>query len=320
MGKKKSPKVPSITGEGFKGKRDLNLDDLKKIAVESFNKDAIKKLVPDWSGEVAGIVGLTLSNDNSRSIDGRFVLLGSLCSEKRISAGKFWSQMDVPGTSGVQPETLSLCYSIPDCEIFKFPNGGLVSEYVDGDAVPHSFVRGDTQVQEDDLPDSYLGFAIRAFIVPTRETYAKLSVLLYPLTKDMLASNHPLSDNPGFPGITLFSGEFPLLPRSLERPLMKNWGCPITPAIIPGADLDGSANMPRTPLIRAAVAQIMRKAVRPDAKLNYAHLIPRWNEIFEHGISKLKEYQLDALWPVPAVRNEEFSEGRNHSSLSPPPS
>ena len=229
MGRKKTPTIPTIAGEGFRGKEDLNVADLKKLAVDSFNKEALKKLTPDWSGEVAGMIGITLSNDNRRSIDGRFVLLGSLCTEKRVNAGKFWNQMDLPGTSNSHPDSLSLCFSIPDCEIFKFPGGGLVSEYVDGDALPHTFYRGDVIVQKENLPDSYLGFAVRAFVMPTRDTYAKISLLLFPLPKDMLIANHPLSGNPCFPGITLFSGEFPLLPRSADRPLLKKWGCPIAP-------------------------------------------------------------------------------------------
>ena len=110
MGRKKTPTIPDITGEGFRGKEDLNLADLKKFAVESFIKEALKKLTPDWSGEVAGMIGITLSNDNRRNIDRRFVLLGSLCTDKRVNAGKFWNQMDLPRTSSSQPDYLSLCF------------------------------------------------------------------------------------------------------------------------------------------------------------------------------------------------------------------
>ena len=138
-------------------------------------------------------------------------------------------------------------------------------------------------VQKENLPDSYLSFTVRAFVIPTGDTYAKISLLLFPLPKDMLITNHPQSGNPCFPGITLFSGEFPLLPRSTERPLLKKWGCPLAPDLIPSADLEDAANTPRTPLLRSAIAQVLRKVIRPDAKLNNANLIARWNEICEHG-------------------------------------
>ena len=311
MGKKKSAAVPAISGEGFKGKRDLGLDDLRAIAVEGFNKDALKTLTPNWSGEVAGTVGLTLSNENRRVLDGRFILLGALCTDKRVNATKYWSNMDAAGGSAQsQPEALSFSFSIPDCTVFKFPNGGLVSEYVDGDAIPHKFLKGDMQVPEEELPDSYLGFSIRAFVVPTREAYARISVLLFPLPKDMLGSTHPLSENPCFPGITLFAGEFPLLPKSSAPPLKKNWGCPITPLVVPGRELEEASSLPRTALLRAAVAQIMRKALKPESKSNLQYLMPRWSEIHEHGVSQLKEQLLEQIWPLPSASNEDFSEGR----------
>lgn len=309
MGKKKS-KAPSISGEGFKGTAEISLADLKKITVEAFNKDALKHLAPSWSGEVAGMVGLTLGNDNRRILDSRFILLGVLCTDKRVNAAKFWDNMDAPSSSQSSPESLSLSFSIPDCGIFKFPNGGLVSEYLDGDAIPHKFLRGDVQVPDGELPDSYLGFAVRAYIIPTRETYAKINLMLFPLPKDMLNSNHPLCENPCFPGISLFSGEFPLLPRSADNPLKKNWGCPLTPAVIPGASTEESNNVPRTPLLRAAVALLLRKTHKPESKSGHQNLMARWTEIFEQGESKLKEHPLEQIWPLLASRSVDFTEGR----------
>ena len=93
--------------------------------------------------------------------------------------------------------------------------------------------------------------------------YTKLIILLFPLPKDMLLELHPLSSNPLFPGLTLFSGEFPLIPQSANLPLEKNWGSPFAPAILPGALFDDSGCYPRTPLIKAAMAQILRKPVKP---------------------------------------------------------
>ena len=326
VGKRTANSIPVITGDGFKGRADLSLDDIKKLAVESFSKESIYTLSEDWSGKIAGVIGLSLSNDNKRVTDGKFFLVGTLCAEKKVMATKFWNLPDQPGTSRNTLDALQLSFSIPDCEIFKFPNGGLVSELVDGGAITHSFMRGDVEIPQDDLPESILGFSVRAYIIPTRETYAKIIILLYPLAKDMLVSSHSLSNNPMFPGITLFSGEFPLFPMSSTPPLNKNWGCPISPVIIPGMDLEDAVNFPKSTLLRAAISQVLRKALKPESKGGFQHLIPRWTELAEHGISKLKDFQLEQIWPIPAMRNEDFSEGRvilifssNVPPLSPRP-
>ena len=168
--KKKNNSVPVISGDGFRETAELSLADLKKLTVEAFSKEALKSLSPSWTGEVAGMVGLTLGNDNRRIIDSRFILLGALCTDKRVNATKFWDSMDAPSSSQSQPESISLSFSVPDCGIFTFPNGGLVSELVNGDTIPHKFLRNDVQVPDGELPDSYLGFAVRAFVIPTRET------------------------------------------------------------------------------------------------------------------------------------------------------
>ena len=307
MGKKRTPAVPTISGDGFKGSAELSVEDLRKLTVEGFGKESLTNITTDWSGEIAGLVGLTLSPDNGRVIDGRFLLIGSLCRDKRVGAGKFWR---LGGQNQPEAEPLTFSFTIDDCEILKFPNGGLTSEIIDGDAVKHDFYRGNVLVQKDSMPDSYMGFSLRAYITPTRETYAKITLILYPLAKDMLTATHPMSEYLAFPGLTLFAGEFPLIPKSSAPPLSKSWGCPFAPAIIPGTDWNDSSSCPRTPLLRAAVAQIMRKALRPEAKANHPALLQRWEEISEHGTSSLKDLQLDQIWPL-YTRNEEFSEGKN---------
>ena len=296
----KKKAVPPIYGDGFKGKEELNLDDIKKCAVEGFSKDNLKHLTPDWSGEVAGVVGLSLSNDNKRVTEGRFYLIGNLCTDKRSHANKFWNIS----------EPLTLTVTIPDCSIFKFSSGGLVSELLDGGTIKHSFYKGEDLVPAESLPDNILGFTLRAHIIPTTSNWAKLYIILFPLPIDLLKSTHPLCANPMFPGILVFSGEFPLIPSSSALPLKKNWGCPITPAILPGAFFSESENFPKTNLLRAAIAQLLRKAVKPEGKAGFDNLIPRWLEIFENGISKLRNTTLDSIWPAPSSRNEDFSEGR----------
>ena len=313
MGPKKKP--ATIQGDGFKGREELNISDFRKLAVEGFNKENLRLLLTDWSGEVIGVVAIALSNDNRRVTDASFHLMGNLCTDKRVSANKYWDL----------PEQTSLSFSIPDCAVFKFTNGNMVSELLDGGSIEHSFYVGEEPLEQGEYPEALLGFTIRAHVIPTRENYAKLNIILFPLAKDLLLTNHPLSTNPTFPGISVFSGEIPVFPSSATLPLSKNWGCPVTPMVLPGMDLEDSSNIPKTPLVRAAIAQLLMKAVKPDAKASYQNLLPRWMELIEQGASKLKDTPLELIWPVPSVSNESFSEGRDLvvfkycSSKSPPP-
>lgn len=302
MGPKK--KSNYISGEGFRGNDDLSLNDFKKIAVEGFTADHLTAHTENWTGGIAGLVGLELSNDNKRVTNGKLFLIGSLCRNKKVSANKFWEL----------PEQISLTFTINDCGMFTFPNGGCVSEIIDGSCIPHSFHKGEVLLSKEELPETILGFALKCYIIPTRDTYAKLALLLFPLPKDMLLNTHPLCTNPSFPGMPLFTGEFPLIPSSLGPPLDKNWGFPFTPAIIPGSAYEDSGNFPNTPSVKAAVAAILRKAVKPDSKLSFQTLIPRWKEISEHGVSKLKDSPLELVWPPPSGKNLLIAEG-SYSSV-----
>ena len=252
MGPKK--KISYITGEGFRGNNELDLRDFQKLAVQGFSPNLLTNLTEDWTGGIAGIIGLSLSNDNRRIVDGRFSIIGSLCQEKKVSANRFWD-LD---------NQISLVFSIADCSIFTFPSGSMVSEVIDSSLVPHRFQEGDITLEQGNLPITLQGFSLKCAVVPSRDTYAKLSLLLFPLAKDRLLALHPLCSNPLFPGISLFSGEFPLIPSSLARPLEKNWGFPFAPAVLPGASFDDLENIPGTEDVRAAMAQILRKAVKPE--------------------------------------------------------
>ena len=230
MGPKK--RLSYITGEGFKGSKNLTLGDIVKVAVLSFSSDHLSNIAEDWTGGVAGIAGLSLSNDNKRIIKVKLLLIGSLCKDKKIFANKYWDIL----------ELLSLVFTIADCSIFSFPNGGLVLEILDGSLIPYSFYKGDKPVPSGTLPDSILGFSIKCYV-----TFAKLNILLFPLPKDMLLSLHNLTTNPIFPGISLFTVEFPLIHKSSNLPLEKQWGFPFAPANSRVLFLTSLRTSPRSP-------------------------------------------------------------------------
>ena len=53
----------------------------------------------------------------------------------------------------------------------------LASKLLDSDAVSHKFIRDGQEVDTTELQElGITGFSLRAFVVPTRETYAKVIV------------------------------------------------------------------------------------------------------------------------------------------------
>ena len=128
----------------------------------------------------------------------------------------------------------------------------------------------------------------------------KFWISLLPLPKLTLLETHRLASNPSFPGFKVLEGDIPLAPLSSGPPLSKDWGCPITPAIILGSDLDPDAVLPSSQTLIAALAAMLRKPVRLELHANGSKLVPCLEEILEHGSSVLKSLTPDHLWPLPA--------------------
>ena len=152
-------------------------------------------------------------------------LLGSVFSHKKLNASNFWNF--------AAPTTLTL--SIPDASVFQFLNGNLFSEYLDASTFTYSFSQARTPVSAPLLSDAgFFGFTLGAHLMPISANYTKLWISLTPFPLDTLLSDHPLAPSPTFPGLNVLEGDIPLGPASSGPPLTKNWGCPISPAILLG--------------------------------------------------------------------------------------
>lgn len=57
----------TIAGAGYRAEVQLTVDQIKAWCVASFNK-AAASLLDDWSGQIIGLAGISLSSDN-RSIN-----------------------------------------------------------------------------------------------------------------------------------------------------------------------------------------------------------------------------------------------------------
>ena len=287
--KKKPPTI--ITGPQFNGTTALDEEDFTVLAVEGFGEQAETILADiNWSEEIVCLTGLRLSPDNSRVSNSAVFLLGSIFADKRVNITKLWN---------LDSQT-HLSLTVSNASIFNFPNGALFSDYVDSSAVAFKVSQHGSELNQSTLASlNFQGFSLRAHLAPVSATNIKLWISLLPLPKLTLLETHPLASNPSFPGFKVLEGDIPLAPLSSGPPLSKDWGCPITPAIILGSDLDPDAVLPSNQALITALAAMLRKPVRPELHANGSKLAPRLEEILEHGSSVLKSLTPDHLWPLP---------------------
>ena len=292
----KRRETPTICGNGFKNPRDLSEEEFEATLVPSFARATETALQnAGWNGGLYGAIGLQLSNDNRAVAFGHFCLFGKVvrASSHTVAAGKFWSGMD----------DIKLELQLGDASIFNFTDS-LASNLIDSADVTHRFLRSESALDRDELEDlGVRGFCLRAYVTPTRETYAKFALGLLPLPLAELLDEHPLAESPLFPAISAgAAGEFPLgpplsaaVPRSRDR-----WGAPFWPVIVLGTSRATCPNQPNGGELRGKMAEILRKAFKPELKNGPANLLKRWEEIKEAGASNLKKTDPEKLWPLPA--------------------
>ena len=290
---KKKKGCRSLTGPGFRNARDLTVKECKKLCVTSFDR-VVESLLPDlgWTGDLYGCVGLNFANDNRSITNGHFFMVGQLfpgSDSKKFSASKFWA-------NGAD---IDLQLSVPSASIFSFSDS-LVSDLLDSSEIPHAFFSSGRRLEDEEVEAANIpGFSVCLFVNPSKETFAKLSVVLYPLPLDTLLETHVLGSNPQFPGLSVFSGEFPIGPPHTSVPRTPApWGCPIDP-VITAASFSEFPQVPSGKELRHKIAQVLRAGTKPEIKNGPAALKKRWDEIASAGPSKLLKKQHDVIWPLP---------------------
>ena len=298
-----SRKPKAILSQDFSGKDSLELVDVQDWVVPGWGEAAKASLDDmEWDGEAVVSVGITLSPDNKKIIQGKVFLQGELLkSSKEIRVNKLWDQSD---------KDLRLSYRIDDASIFTFNDGSLVGDYVDSSNINWMIVEkgNSTALEVGDYTERGVEeFCIRPFIIPLSAEKAKLKVLIFPVSKDRLSTDFAHFDKPSFPGLEMFSMELPLFPLTRQAG-GKDWGCPLIPMILLGADGEDEPNLPPTQEIRRAISAIMRTAKMPDVKRDSKTVLKAWGDIRESGPSKLKERLPDLLWPEVAECSDQPGE------------
>ena len=293
MGRPKRKKPAEIRSELFTKEHSLNSRDLECVRSET-EEEAFNLLVPGWTGKIIAYMGLYLKPDNLSASEVVIITKGFLFEDQpRVHAASKFFNLKTP---------LQVVFSTLDCGKFTF-NASLTSDLVDSSNFDFWFrVNRDS----DPLGDAeakaagFKGFALRAFLQPTSittNTWLRLTVVLFPAAKDQLIADNPAANSPLFPGISLFSQEIQMAPRTTDLFPGKRTGLPILPALISSTPFSDAAYLP-TDLIIGYVAATLRDVTVPNCALHAGNLSHQWATIARDGAEALRPTSSDILWPA----------------------
>jgi hypothetical protein len=125
-------------------------------------------------------------------------------------------------------------------------------------------------------------------------------ILLFPAGTGELEDT-PESRRPGWPGIAITEGNFPLGPKPSAA-----WGCPCIPFMRPSTAFAENPTAPSSDRLRAAIAAIMRRTGQPDVRPNGRSVVTRW-ALIRANPRELVILPPDLTWPaveLPADQGE----------------
>jgi hypothetical protein len=233
-----------------------------------------------------------LSGDNEKVIGGQFVTRGTTgFKELKFPCNFIWEDSSAD---------IYLALNLPTLDIFSFDNsGGLWSNIIPSASIVHSFHRTNTEeiVLADERNEQGVGdFSVRMVCQLSsssdgrRGIVVKFVILLFPAGAEELA-DAPESKFAGWPGIKLYEGTFPVVPKPTVP-----WQCPIIPFLRPGVPFSDLATAPSGNRLRAAVSAIMRKCGQPEVLENGRSVSGRWAEIRTNPRTLLVK-QSETTWP-----------------------
>jgi hypothetical protein len=194
--------------------------------------------------------------------------------------------------------------STPRADIFKFGEGGLWSDIVDGGDLDASCVRVDEEGQPRAIPTADLGdwgvekFSVRIVCQLSKQAsqakglLARYHVLVFPRTKQEALQEGPHAKLGCLPGLKLCEGEMALGP-----PPTKTWKCPLVPLTLPGTDYERQPVAPAAERLCTAIGAIMAKVTAPEICKTAATLAAKWEKLCRNpNDAVLKSPQMN--WPA----------------------
>ena len=108
------------------------------------------------------------------------------------------------------------------------------------------------------------------------------------------------ASHPAWPGIRLADGDIPVIPQAGKGKAGlsgKEWGCPVTPAIRPGAPWEEAEKELQQRAVTAAIGSLLNKGLFADAAATAESLKKKW-EAIQRAPDKLSGKKPDTCWPT----------------------
>jgi len=260
----------------FSGEGAIGGEELARLDVTNGDEavtNALKEF--GWNGKAAvGCVVLHLSADNQSATSGQFAARGRLAKEEvKIEAAKIWRDAEAGPIVTIK---------IPGGGDFAFGDGGLCSDYLDGDKVDFCVMtagRGSQPILRDEFADKGIGnFCLRLVCHIARATRKSgvtlaYTVLIFPGTAEEVLEVTDLAKSPSWPGMRVADGEMALLPHPRTP-----WGCPVLPLLRTGSSWEEAPAGPAADELRARVAWIMATSEPAEVCKTKKALYTKWQK------------------------------------------
>jgi hypothetical protein len=264
-------------------------DTIKKLDVASFGHPVTATLTElGWDGTLVAAIGLQLSPDNRQVQRGQFLLRGNISKEPvEIQANLLWPD--------AEPD-IFLTITPPEGTAFRFDSGTLCSDLIACEDYQHGFRQDGRAIVPTEWQNKGVGeTSIRAVCHLDKTSNGRLgpriktTILIFPRSVEEMNQLSDATQSPAWPGIRVVESTCGFFPR------VKEWGEPVCPLFLRGADYAEAPNIPPPDELRFHVAAIMRSARRPTVCTKQKTLKKQW----EKGLENIEalEQEPTIVWP-----------------------
>ena len=296
--------MPDIELGAFTGKEDVLNEEWATLTTAGPGQQAVEEFLESfgWDQKAAGVVNVKLSPDNTKVMAARFTLAGKWQEEAtRIQAKKLWPELE---------ENVIMEVTLDNLSLFRFSEGEMWSEFLVGDALPHRFIMTgeDARVMTDEeLAEKGVGeFCLRAVfgLAKTCSTrwgiWVSTNIMIYPESEEAMMDLSLAAKDPAWPGIRLSDGDVAVLPAAGrgKAPLaVKAWGCPIAPAIQPGALWSNAVGPLAGGEVVKAVGGLLNTGCLVESSVASESLRKKWEKV-QRAPGDLRRKPAEKTWPA----------------------
>ena len=202
---------------------------------------------------------------------------------------------------------------VPDGAAFTFGDGGLCSDYLEGEQIEHCVTTGGRNGQVVLLAEygnrGIGAFCLRLVCHITKATARGgvtlgYTVLAFPGTAEEIQDVSDLARSPSWPGVKIADGEMALRPYPGAA-----WQCPVLPLLMTGTAWAEEPTLPSFSELSDKIGWIMSTSEPADPCKTNKAMISKWQKFANHPDDFIPK-RSPVIWPQP---QQSVHTGRHHS-------